>query len=330
MNANQANNLDLPDLLSRLGHQPVEIKKNGAELWYRSPFREEKDASFHISKGHTWPWVWNDFADQGGTVMDFVMRYQGHRSFKKALAFLEGLYQGKATFVASKRVGEASANQLALFSFHGQIAAQPPKIFEKEGSILEFIEASPIRTSTIHDYLTKKRGIPRSLADRYLQEVTYRHRNSGKRFFAFGVQNIGEGYEIRAASDDFAFKHSCLGNKNITLILGQSRAIGKVNLFEGMLDCLSLMVMLGSDHLKGDSIILNTVENSEKAFTYIREHGYTEIYSFLDNDAAGQKCTEQLVEAFGQKAKPQNSLFANHKDLNQALIDDLVLQLRDD
>ena len=64
MNSEQAKKLSLPDILSRLGHQPTEIKNGGNEYWYRSPFRKEKEASFHTSfLGGKW--IWNDFADSG-------------------------------------------------------------------------------------------------------------------------------------------------------------------------------------------------------------------------------------------------------------------------
>lgn len=49
MNSEQAKQISLPDLLEQLGHIPVKTTKAGRELWYRSPFRDEKEPSFHTS-----------------------------------------------------------------------------------------------------------------------------------------------------------------------------------------------------------------------------------------------------------------------------------------
>ena len=52
MNTLQAKQLNLPNLMASLGYQPTEVKKGGKEYWYKSPFRNEEDASFHgISSG---------------------------------------------------------------------------------------------------------------------------------------------------------------------------------------------------------------------------------------------------------------------------------------
>ena len=105
MNAQQAKKIDLPDLLSRFGYEPIKITQGGRELWYPSPFRKEKTASFHTTfKGDKW--IWNDFGDSGGNVIDFVMRHEG-LLFKEALAFLRNMYQG-SLFESSSRAGRSS------------------------------------------------------------------------------------------------------------------------------------------------------------------------------------------------------------------------------
>jgi hypothetical protein len=87
MNSAQAKKVPLYDLLTRLGHQAIDVRKGGDEVWYRSPFRPgENTASFKIKISDN---VWYDFGEgAGGNVLDFVMRYQ-HTDFKGALSFLE-------------------------------------------------------------------------------------------------------------------------------------------------------------------------------------------------------------------------------------------------
>ena len=117
MNSHQAKQIDLPDLLARLGHHPVKVRKGGRELWYTSPFREERTPSFHTSYLGG-KWIWKDFGDTGGTVIDFVMRYEGI-SFKQALAFLRKMYPEDSLRTES-REGTFQELSKAQFSFQQQ------------------------------------------------------------------------------------------------------------------------------------------------------------------------------------------------------------------
>jgi len=276
MRADQANNIDFPDLLSRLGHEPTAIRKGGNELWYRSPFRKEKKASFHISKGRKYAWVWKDFGDEGGTVIDFIMRLHGHRNLKKALDYLNRLYPDEvSTARPVKRVGANTQN----FS---------------EDRELEFIGAYPISNPIIYAYL-EGRCIPKKLAQQYLKEIKYRHKKSGKEFFAFGMENQSSGYEIRAASDEYSFK-SALKKKDITFIQGSRTGRNAVNVFEGMTDFLSLLVMLDVSNLLGDSIIMHSLSSFGHTVEFIKDKDYQQVNTFLDNNKSGKEHTRKFKD----------------------------------
>jgi len=317
MKASEANNIDLPNLLARLGHEPVSIQKGGNELWYLSPFRTEKEPSFHISKGRKYAWVWKDFGDEGGTVIDFIMRLQGHRDLKKVLSYLTGFYSNDIRILPSpKKTGENQSQQ-HLFSFHGQEAELPPDFSEDRD--LEFIRAHEIRNPIIYRYLTKQRGISRPLIDRYLKEVHYHNKKMGKDFFAFGMENRSGGYEIRAASDDYKFK-SALKSRDITFIKGSEPARKSVNVLEGMTDFLSLLTMYNAQQLAGDTIIMHSVSSYARTADIIKGMDFRTIHTFLDNDKTGRKCTQRFIKDFSDKVKNQSSLFEPHQDLNKALI----------
>ena len=71
MNIEQANAIPLSAVLQKLGAAPT--RQNNHDVWYRSPFRKERTASFHI---HTKRNVWYDHGEgKGGKVVDFVCRY---------------------------------------------------------------------------------------------------------------------------------------------------------------------------------------------------------------------------------------------------------------
>lgn len=317
MNSDQAKKISLPDLMARLGHEPVKIQKEGREIWYASPFRAEKEPSFHTSfLGGKW--IWNDFGDIGGTVVDFAMRHGGYRSVKEALAWLDRMCQGVNMFEKQPvRGGEGmEQEQPTLFSFQQQSGAAAPEILESRQ--LEFIEAQPITNEVILNYLTKERCIPATLAKHYLQEVKYRNTATGKDYFAFGMANESGGYEIRVASSKYKFK-SALIARDITVIAGTAPERRAVNVFEGMTDFLSLLAMMNFSNLAGDSLIMHSLSSFPRAADFIRSRDYQVINTFLDNNRPGEEGTERFKADFGGKVTPQTQMFAPYADLNDAL-----------
>lgn len=315
MNAAQAKQLSLPEIMSRLGYQPVKERKGGYELWYLSPFRSEKEPSF-ITSYLGGKWIWNDFGDIGGTVIDFVMRHENYNSVKDALHFLDAMFQGHLfEKPASSRVG-ALNTQPNLFSFKQQGRAAAPQ--SPPDSDLKLLDAYPIRSAIIYQYLEKERHIPRFLVDRYLVEVKYLNRQKGREYFAFGMRNESGGYEIRAASDQYSFK-SALNGRDITLIRGKKPDSHTVNVFEGMTDFLSLLVMMETDNLSGDSLILHSLTSFAKAEAVIHREGYQVMNGFLDNNKAGQDGTARFQEHFPSQFVSYSRCFVPYTDLNDAL-----------
>ncbi|MEL6929885.1 MAG: toprim domain-containing protein [Cyanobacteria bacterium J06600_6] len=308
MNANQAKKIDLPDLLAKLGFNPIKTTKGGREVWYRSPFRNENTASFHTSfLGGKW--IWKDFGDEGGNVIDFVMRYQ-NVDFTAALAFLRDIYQG-SLFDTTNKTGTKRP-----LPFQPQDTLEP---IERE---LKFLAAYPIKRQVIFNYLKSMRGIPTELARQYLQEVSYKNKRSGKTFFAIGMQNESGGYEIRSASDRYKFK-SALIHRDLSLIPRRAGegSNASVHIFEGMTDFLSLLVLRGTDQLDEDAIIMHSVSTYNKTLQTIRRRGYSTILTYFDNDKTGRQYTDKLqTDLSTLDVYPQNQTFLQHKDLNEELV----------
>lgn len=302
----------MPDLLAKLGHSPVQEKKNGNEFWYRSPFREEKEPSFHASIGRSGFWIWKDFGDQGGTVIDFVMRYQGYTSIKDALAFLNDLYRPSLFSTQPAKVPQ-KAPAPDLFSFHQQShRAAVENFLESE---LEFLSAIPIKNPVILSYLSEERCIPPAIAKRYLQEVRYKHTPSGKEYFGFGMANQAGGWEIRPASSRYTFKAPLIA-RDISVIPGTSAERNTAHIFEGMTDFLSYLVLTGTEQIPDDAIVMHSLSSYSRAAAHIRSQDYQQLRTYLDNDKAGQQGTERFKADFGAKVLPQGERFATHKDLN--------------
>ena len=284
------------------------------------PFRKEEDPSFHTSfLGGKW--IWNDFGDTGGTVIDFVMRHENFSRVREALEFLEQL----SPHCMQRARGEVREDQKqdAVAKLNGETYAQvrQQKDTSYPGPQLQFLNAHDIQNPIIFSYLEQERCIPRDLAYKYLKEIHYRHNTSGRKFYALGMQNCSQGYEIRMASDEYAFAKSSLGKKDISFIPGLQPGKGKINVFEGMLDFLSLMAMYDCKALNGDSIILNTTRYVDRAINFIRSKVYLGMNCFLDNDRAGEEGLLDFHQAFGEDfVFAQNELYAGSKDLNEGWV----------
>lgn len=327
MNSKQAKQLSFPDLLSKLGFEPTRTLKNGNELWYKSPLRGggEKTASFHISyiRGQ---WLFYDFAESGGNIIDFVMRYKGISSFKDALAFLSEQFPNQG---GRKETYKNPAQN--SFSFHqqgGAAATHFPKQQNEQTTErdLELVSVHPLTSSIILSYL-QHRGIPEELSKKYFRLIRYTNKNINyikSPFFAFGQKNNSAkgGYEIRSASDEKVFK-SALIEKAITIHNGseQGRGVGKtINVFEGMLDHVSLCVVFDIQALRGDALILNATSLYKQAEEYISAKDYRKINLFLDNDETGKKTVSKFRDTFGEIVTDYSQAYAPYKDVNDALI----------
>ena len=65
MNIQEAKQIKIADYLQSLGHRPV--KQQGANLWYKSPLRNESEASFKVNTTMN---IWFDFGmGKGGNII---------------------------------------------------------------------------------------------------------------------------------------------------------------------------------------------------------------------------------------------------------------------
>ena len=315
MNSDQAKQLSIPELMGMWGHSPVKIKRDGNIFWYSSPFRSDKDPSFVTTYvGGKCKWIWKDFGDSGGTIIDLVGRHQ-NLDISASLAYLEQMFGKQSN--NNNRVGD---RQTSLFSFKQQsnLSAKPTD-HNFSSQELELVSISEVSNPMIISYLTKERCIDRKLIKKYLLEISYDNLAMKKRFFAFGIKNDSNGYEIRSASDKYKFKSS-LNAKDITTIDGTGAEPNKINVFEGMTDFLSLLTWFKRDALPSMSIIMNSTNaNLDKTISRIKRGNYDVINTFLDNDKTGIKTFNTIKAEFPSKTFPQSHLFAPYTDFNDML-----------
>lgn len=255
------------------------IKIKGNDYWYLSPLRAEKTASFKVNRGLN---KWYDHGlGKGGGLIDFAILYHD-------CSIADFMQMQSGDFSFPKRE--------FLQSFAPAIA--DPKI--------EIVAERIIGAAELIHYLLERK-IPISIADQYCREITYRF--NGKMYYAIGFKNDLGGFEIR----NRFFKGSC-SPKGITTLKNGAKTL---LVFEGFIDFLSYLVITQVMEISAqDYLILNSLAFLEKSVPMMLE--YDLIRLFLDNDAAGRKCT-LFAQSLDERFKDEGALYKNYEDLNDFL-----------
>jgi len=285
MNIVEAKNISIADYLQSLGITPR--KKQGSNLWYYSPLREETEPSFKVNLTRN---EWYDFGlGRGGNILDLVMEQHGTDNVSYALQIIAGK---AATITPSDS-----------FSFR------------KHESLPAFddIRIYPLNNPALLQYLTERK-IQTSFAVQVCKEVYFTA--NGKRYFAIGFENDFGGYELRNR-----YFQGCLSPKDITHIKNGN---GTCCIFEGFMDYLSYLTMKEKHCAeqpdfakKEDYVILNSVANLPKALDIIEN--YNTRYCFLDNDNAGIRAFLAIRDRCRLGTSDQSIHYSEYKDLNDCL-----------
>lgn len=296
MNAAQAKAIPLEDVLERQGFRPVETRKGGRELWYLSPFRDERTPSFAIDTSEN---IWNDFAESGkgsqqcagGKVIDYMIRYH-NTDATGALRAVNDLF------------GEIPP----------EIKAKPSRSFKTEKTNpLKLLSAKAVFSPALYQYL-ESRKIDRELGRKYFKQVQYEHEDKGSTGFALGFANRKEGYEIRNK-----FFKGLIGKRGISVIQGEQSGYN-VQLVEGCFDFLSLLTIYGITRPKSDVIVLNGAAMIGEAINEIERMNYRHAQTWFDNDTGGNEANTRLKKAFENSTlqiKQQNHKYEGFKDVNE-------------
>lgn len=222
-----------------------------------------------------------DFGEgYGGNAVDFVMK-------NFAIDFMQ----------ASKWLREEDV----VFSF------DPPnsKISKPINYSINKIEK--IKNQNLISYLIARK-INLEFAQQFCVEIHY-DLNTEKEYYGIGFKNNKEGFEVRNK-----FFKGCLGSKSITTICNDSDV---VSLFESWSDFLSYLT-LKKEIPTEDFVILNSTSLVKKAIELLAR--YSEIKVFFDNDEAGDRATNLVLESTKNRASDKRVHYKKYNDLNDFLI----------
>ncbi len=294
MNAKQANAISLPEILNHLGYPPQ--KERRRDHLYFSPFRDERTPSFHVNVADN---IWYDFGEgRGGDVVDFACAYLESRGLCHRVA-------DALRFLVDIRPGSVLHRLLA------------PTADNDDAPALHVVSLRDLRHPGLLRYLTDERMIPLDLARKYLVEAEVHNRNSGKVFHALAMKNADRGYELR----NNVFQGT-VGHKDVTVLRGTRSPVTEVHVFEGFMDMLSALADQEVEALPGDMIVLHSLACLSKALPYIENYeSYECLFSWLDNDAAGEKATDFLRRIVEQQGHldfcAMNPTYTPFKDVNE-------------
>ena len=286
MNIEEAKKIPIADYLHSLGYSPV--KQQGANLWYKSPLREEHEASFKVNTERE---QWYDFeAGKGGNI----------------IALAQELYCSDHLPYLLNRIAEQAQHVRPVsFSFRQQRSAPS----------FQHLEVRDLTHPALLRYL-QGRGIDLTLAKRECRELRFTH--DGKPYFAIGFPNVAGGYEVRNS-----FFKGCIAPKDITHIRQQGEPREKCLVFEGVMDYLSFLTLRMRNcptmpNLDGqDYVILNSTANVTKALDVL--YPYERIHCLLDNDHAGWKATREIEREYSCRVRDFSHEYRGYADLNDYL-----------
>ena len=278
--------------LERKGINP--IRRTPAYALYRSPLREETHPSFKVDTEKN---LWIDYAEgRGGSIIDLCMRLEG-------CTLSDAICRLGQTTPFDTACNNAELSKEKAYSSNGSIRL--PKE-EMTNGARRPIEVSDILPPYLQEYLVNERCINLEKALPFLKSISYEVR--GRRYEAIGFANFSVGYELR---NDKTFKGT-IAPKDITPIFENKPQ--PVCLFEGFMDFLSFLSM--KEEVNNRCLVLNSVSNIGRSISYLNNHPVSSIRTFLDNDDAGRRATQELIKA-GFKVEDMSVHYGNFKDLNE-------------
>lgn len=279
MNCITGNKMNIAGFLMSKGINPD--KANGQSIWFCSPLRNEKTASFKIDRVKN---VWYDYGTgTGGRLVDLVCKMY-RVDIAGALLILSG----------------AAVKNPPLSFFD-----QPKESTHETKAEIKHIQ--PLQNRALLQYLTS-RNINPTLAAKYCNEAYYKTTATDKQYFSICFENDSHGHELR----NKYFKGST-SPKDITTIPGANQTA--VNVFEGFIDFLSALTYFKTDRANCTTIVLNGVGFVEKLIEILPN--YTKINLYLDNDQAGQNAIRLIQEKRPEAVNRSQILYPNYKDFNE-------------
>lgn len=283
----QAKQIDILQILSKLGFKASKLNKNSA--WFVSPFRNEKTPSFKVDLKLN---LWYDHGEAlGGNIIDLVVKIK-NCTISEALIYI--------------------GNTSNSFSFHKPIVEENKKLNSRQNNSNEsytIVKLKELENPALIQYLNSRYIEPR-IAKKYCKEIYYKVNN--KNYFSIAFENDLGGYELRNK-----YSKICLKKKSFSHIKNNSK---RIYVFEGFMDFLAYKTQGNGVLNDYDYLILNSISLAKSVVPILK--GYDEVGLFLDRDEAGVKTTKFFTEELNRFVDLANKshTYIGFKDFNEMVV----------
>ena len=153
----------------------------------------------------------------------------------------------------------------------------------------------------------------------HCKEVLTFNKEQGKEYRLIGFENNAGGYAMKAVSGFKSTNRSGITTINTDGERNINPSSESVAIFEGFFDFMSWLVFQNTEKPSCDVVVLNSVNNLEKAIDYVNRH--SSILCFTDRDEAGRRCLDRISGLFkGKQIMDMSNLYKKYKDLNEMLV----------
>ncbi|ANI89243.1 hypothetical protein A9P82_08030 [Arachidicoccus ginsenosidimutans] len=293
--------------LASLGHHPA--AQRGNDIWFHSPFHEEKTPSFKVNDKHR---IWYDHSlDIGGDLIDLGIKIHG-------CSHAELLQKFKDFVVFPRQQVEKNERIFLRNATENTVAPDDKKI--------KIVAERPVFKFYLKSYL-RERCIPLDLANQYLKEVDFLNKSvagNERIYTALGFKNDKGGYELRSKN----FKSSS-APKATTLIPNlsskearqQPKRKQSIAVIEGFFSFLSFQLLHFHNRIDApvpdNFLVLNSLSFLRSSFDVLDAFGNKMM--LLDNDTRGKSATAEAL-VHGNNYKDYSHIYSEAKDLNALLV----------
>lgn len=317
MTKEEIKSVSIRQYLELNGYNPVLVRKG--EYYYLSPLRNENTPSFSVNPAKN---LWNDFGgNKGGDLINLYQAMNPGTSYHEAMSALESEIKKNGLKYAVDYEAAAKAEE----EKQKWITSQKEKK-ERENEADTVIERiCSLSHPYLRDYILERR-VDYGIAQKYCQEVHYSIRD--KHYYAISFPNIEGGIEARNK-----YSKRTIGTKSVSIIASDKGHSKRCCVFEGFFNMLTYATMKKWKIDYGicieddcDFIVLNSVSNLKVLLPCLSEYDY--IHCYLDNDAAGIRTTQQIINQYPNNVIDESVRYKSYNDINDVINGRIMTQKR--
>ena len=290
----------------------AEIVKEGMDyVLARAPYRTDENPSLNYflnSKGH---WIWKDMAEgDAGSHIDLYIKAK-NLTYLEAVRYLrEKKREWELTQEMTQEITQERQREKTRES---QITGQA-----KERKKIDKVEEKPL--SEEHRRIIREERGYENIPPNIKSIEVYA---GGRKFSVYGMRDENGNYVVRIKGTQEK-RNIKLSDKGMTITVFRGHNQDRIAVVEGIHDYMALYQKYGN---RISYLILNSVNHADRAIEYLRNSRHKQILLALDNDIAGEKAKEKLINALRDReiwiakyqGKDLDELYRRDKTLPMAI-----------